>query len=82
MCPKPDTTAYSAAAPDPLLDVWQVSDYLNVTEPAVRRLIRDGVIPVIKIGGRPKSRIRVRKSDLDALISASLTPARNGPLAK
>jgi len=67
---------------DPLFDVWQVSDYLNVTEPAVRRLIRDGVIPVIKIGGRPKSRIRVRKSDLDALISASLTPARNGPLAK
>jgi len=67
---------------DPLFDVWQVSDYLNVTEPAVRRLIRDGVIPVIKIGGRPKSRIRVRKSDLDALISASLTPARNGLLAK
>lgn len=66
---------------DPLLDVWQTADYLGITEPAARRLIRDGVIPVIKIGGRPKSRIRVRVSDLDALIAASTIPATSGPLA-
>lgn len=64
-----------------MLDVWQTADYLGITEPAARRLIRDGVIPVIKIGGRPKSRIRVRVSDLDALIAASTTPATSGPLA-
>jgi len=81
MCPKPATTASSAAPLDPLFDVWQVSDYTNMSEPAVRRLIRDGVIPVIKLGGKAKSRIRVRKSDLDALIAASLTPATSGPLA-
>ena len=69
-------------SPDALLDLWEVGDYLNMSEPAVRRLVRDGVIPVIKLGGRPKSRIRVRRSDLDALIAASLSPARNGPLAK
>ena len=67
---------------DPLLDVWETSDYLGYTEPAVRRLIRDGVIPVIKIGGRAKSRVRIRQSALDALIEASTTPARTGPLAR
>lgn len=66
---------------DPLLDLWQVADYINYSEPAVRRLVRDGVIPVVKIGGREKSRIRVRQSALDALIEASTTPARTGPLA-
>lgn len=71
----------TAFQPDPLLDVWQVADYLGYTEGAVRRLIRDGVIPVVKIGGQPKSRIRIRQSALDALIEASTTPATSGPLA-
>ncbi len=66
---------------DPLLDVWQTADYLGITEPAARRLVRDGGIPIIKIGGKAKSRIRVRQSDLDALIEASTTPATSGPLA-
>jgi len=63
-----------------LLDLWQVADYLGITEPAARRLVRDGVIPVIKIGGKPKSRIRVKRATLDALIEASTTPASAGPL--
>lgn len=67
--------------PDPLLDVWQVSDYLGITESTARRLIRDGVIPIIKIGGKARSRIRVRQSALDALLEASTTPATTGPLA-
>ncbi|WP_082588475.1 helix-turn-helix domain-containing protein [Terrabacter sp. Root181] len=69
------------AQPDPLLDVWQVADYLGYTESAVRRLIRDGILPIIKIGGQPKSRIRIRQSALDALIEASTTPATSGRLA-
>ncbi len=64
-----------------MLDVWEVAEYLGVTEPAARRLIRDGVIPIIKVGGKAKSRIRVRQSALDALIERSTTPATSGPLA-
>lgn len=45
-----------AHSADPLLDVWEVAEYLGMTEAAVRRHIRDGVLPVIKIGGQPKSR--------------------------
>ena len=41
----------NAPHPDPLLDLWQAADYLGYTESAVRRLVRDGVIPVIKLGG-------------------------------
>lgn len=63
---------------DPLLDVWDVMEYIGYTEGAVRRLIRDGVIPVVKIGGLPKSRIRVRQSALDDLIERSTTPATTG----
>lgn len=66
------------ANPDPLLDVYEVMDYINFTEGAVRRLIRDGVIPVVKIGGLPKSRIRVRQSALDDLITRSTAPATTG----
>lgn len=75
------TNPAQSAQPDPLLDLWAVGDYLGYTESAVRRLVRDGVIPVVKIGGRKRSRIRVRQSALDALIEASTTPARSGPLA-
>ena len=76
------STPTPVPAPDALLDLWQVGDYLAMSEPAVRRLVRDGVIPTIRLGGKPKSRIRVRRSDLDALIAAATTPASSGPLAK
>ena len=71
----------TTSRPNDLLDVWQVCDYLNFTEGAVRRLIRDGVIPVVKLGAKSKSRIRVRRADLDALIAANYRPATSGPLA-
>jgi len=74
-------TVKQAKLADPLLDVWQTAEYLGVTEPAARRLVRDGVIPIIKIGGKAKSRIRVRQSALDALIERSTIPATSGPLA-
>ena len=74
-------TNQTSLAPD-LLEVWEVADYLNLTEGTVRRLIRDGVIPVVKLGGKKKSRIRVRRSDLDALIAANYRPATSGPLAE
>lgn len=67
--------------PGDLLDVWEACDVLNMPEGTVRRLIRDGVIPVVKLGGKSKSRIRVRRQDLDALIAANYVPATSGPLA-
>jgi excisionase family DNA binding protein len=66
---------------DPLLDVPQVAAYINAPQGTVRRLIRNGVIPVVKLGGKDKSRIRVKRSDLDALIAANYHPATSGPLA-
>jgi len=65
-----------------LLEKWQAAVYLGLTDDGLDRLIRDGVVPVVKLGGRLKSRVRVRQSDLDALIEASLTRATSGPLAK
>lgn len=65
-----------------LMEVPDTADYLNLTEGTVRRLIRDGVIPIVKLGGKKKSRIRVRRADLDALIAANYQPATSGPLAE
>lgn len=64
-----------------LMQVLDMCDYLDITEGTGRRLIRDGVIPIVKIGGKKKSRIRVRRVDLDALIAANYHPATTGPLA-
>jgi excisionase family DNA binding protein len=69
------------AWPD-LMQVPDMCDYLDITEGTGRRLIRDGVIPIVKIGGKKKSRIRVRRVDLDALIEANYHPATSGPLAR
>jgi len=63
------------------LEPWEAAAYLNMTEGAFRRLLRDGVIGHSKPGGKPKSRIRVRRQDLDALMAASRTEATTGPLA-
>jgi excisionase family DNA binding protein len=74
----------SDTQPDQWPDLMQVPDmcdYLDITEGTGRRLIRDGVIPIVKIGGKKKSRIRVRRVDLDALIAANYQPATTGPLA-
>lgn len=61
---------------------WQAAIYLGQTDDGLDRLIRDGVVPIVKLGGRVKSRVRIRKTDLDALIEASLIPATRGLLAK
>ena len=66
----------------PLLDVDETAVYLNVSPATVRRLRRDGVLPVVKLGGKSKSRIRFRQADLDALIAANTSPATTGPLAR
>lgn len=65
----------------PLVDVPVGARYIGVTECTMRRLIRDGIVPVTKIGGKPKSRLRIRLVDLDRLIESGYRPATSGPLA-
>lgn len=65
----------------PVTDVRGAARYLGVSESSMRRLIRDGVVPVTKVGGKPKSRIRVLTVDLDRLLASGYSPATSGPLA-
>ena len=63
---------------------WEAAEYIGVTEHTLRRFYRDGLLPYTKpSGGKPesKSRIRILRSDLDALIAAGLVAATQGPLA-
>lgn len=69
-------------------DIWpdnltplDAADYIGTTEGTIRRFIRDGVLPYSKPGGKTKSRILIRRTDLDALIAANYHPATSGPLA-
>jgi excisionase family DNA binding protein len=66
---------------DQMLDVWQLAELLGMSEPTARRLIRDGVLPVHKVGGKKRSRIRIARSDVAALLAASRVEATTGPLA-
>jgi excisionase family DNA binding protein len=70
---RPDSPAW--------LDLWQASEYLNIPESTIRRWIKEGAIPYVKPGGRPKSRIRIWSGHLDELMERGYRPARTGPLA-
>lgn len=63
------------------LDVPGCAEYAGVAESTVRWWIRTRVIPVHKPGGKLRSHIRIARSDVDALLSASRVEATSGPLA-
>jgi hypothetical protein len=63
------------------LEMWEASIYSGFPEGTLRRFARDGVLPITKPGGKPKSRIRIDRHDLDALMAAGYQPATTGPLA-
>ena len=75
------TTSTSAYKWPDYLSPIDAADYLGVTEGTVRRWLRDGVCPFSKPGGKTKSRILIRRTDLDALINAGYVRATSGPLA-
>ena len=50
-----------------LLAVPEIADYLHISERAVRALVAQRALPVIKIG----QRIRVRRTDLDTYLTAN-----------
>ena len=61
-----------------LLDRYQAEDYLNVSGSTFEKWVRAGLLPVIRLGGQPRSRMRFRRADLDAFIERSTTPAKAG----
>lgn len=65
-----------------LLEKWEVEAYLNVSGSTLEKWVRAGRIPVVRLGGQPRSRLRFRRADLDAFIAASTSPATVGPLTK
>lgn len=67
--------------PDPLLSLLQAGEYLGCSDELVRQEIIAGRIAVIRMG-QPgtRTRMRVRRSELEAYIERSTTPsARNIP---
>lgn len=52
-----------------LLSVPQAAMLLGLSSPTIRRLIAQGVIPVVQIGGRGHA-VRIRRRDLDRLLDA------------
>ncbi len=56
-----------------LLSVAEASDYLNVTERFVRRIISERRIPVIRLGRH----VRLAQTDLDDFVTAGRSPVHD-----
>lgn len=64
--------------PTRMLTIDEVAEVLNLTVDTVRRLVRNGVIPAVKIGTASNSPLRVNPADLANLIGRSAHhPASN-----
>lgn len=61
-------------SPDRLLTLADVADFLAVSLSTVRRLVRDGNLPAVRVGQRS---IRVRPEDLEAYLQASVEKQGN-----
>jgi excisionase family DNA binding protein len=55
--------------PNDLMTVSQTAKYLQLSDKTVRRLIKDGRLPVSKVSDRS---LRIRTSDVDAYVQANL----------
>lgn len=53
-----------------LLKVKQVAEYLQITEEAVRRYVRSGILPSVKLGNRY---FRIKQSDLEKSMKIGFT---------
>lgn len=61
----PPNLAHHAPMGPLLLDLEDVSDALGVSVPTVKRLVRAGALPAVKVGGAT----RVRRCDLEAYVA-------------
>jgi excisionase family DNA binding protein len=60
-----------------LLTVFQCADALNVSQWTVRRLLKTGALPTVRIG----SRVLIKASDLNCFIDERTTSAVDHPTA-
>lgn len=54
------------------LTIYEVADLLRVHHTTIRRYIRDGELPVIKLGNK----LRIPRSGIEALIRPAAQPLR------
>lgn len=75
------TNTTPASAWPVLLSYPEAAAYLGTPEETVRGWGKRGILPLVKLGGATRSRVRIRRADLDAFIEASTIPAIWGPLS-
>lgn len=63
---------HTATVPPLLLTYDHAAEVLATSRSTLKRMVRSGVLPVVKVAGSP----RVRKADLDAYV-ARLVPTRH-----
>ena len=63
------------AEPDELLTVAEIGTELKMKQQTIRNWIDSGYLPAIRIGRR----VRVKRSDFDALLEASYTGTKQPP---
>lgn len=59
------------------MTITEVADLLRVSESTVRSYIRKGQLPCLKLGDGRSSAVRIRRSDIDALVGFK-TETENG----
>ena len=62
-----------------LLTVAEAADELNVTERFIRKLIAEGDLDAVRVGARI---VRIRRTDLEALLRPVLPPRERGSASR
>jgi len=65
-----------ASSEDEYLTVAEIAELLKVNQQTVRNWIADGALAAVRVGPR---RVRVRRTDLDAYLTAGAPAARRDP---
>ncbi len=68
-------TAIAGPTQSRLLPVTEAANELNVTERFIRKLIAEGNLDAVRVGTRL---VRIRRTDLEALLHPVLSPQRRG----
>jgi excisionase family DNA binding protein len=50
------------------MTIGEVADLLRISESTVRSYIRNGKLPCLKLGEGRSAAVRIRRSDIDALV--------------
>jgi excisionase family DNA binding protein len=72
-------TAVAGPTQSRLLTVTEAADELNVTERFIRKLIAEGDLDAVRVGARI---VRIRRTDLEALLHPVLPPRERGAASR